>query len=699
MKIKNLLLSVAVFLACFGYAKQPEKITLIDPANIDIFSRSNTELNIMRNAIELTTTSGVSGVYFVGNWDLTGYNRIRFKVKNFDPIQSLEMTVHLQEELKNVSMKRHVKAGTMTKLFVVRPNEEKTMEVMFPPVIKHPEVNDCFSRMKNPPYSFCGHYAYNVDLSKIKVVKIFANRHLADTRYMVSDVEILAGKRVEPEAWMQMSKEKFFPFIDKYGQFKHKDWEGKTHSDEDLKKAREIEEKDLAAHTGATDWTKYGGWKNGPKLKGTGHFRVEKVDGKWWMVDPEGYLFWSHGVVRVTPSSGITPLDKREYYFENLPAENDEFAKFYHTHDILLKPYYTARKLKSTYDYSSANAYRKYGPDYKNIYADLAHRRLKSWGLNTIANSSDRDICMMDRTVYTERIEIHSKPIKGTTGWWPFMDPFDPSFGKVLRERMLSHKEQLDDPWCLGFFVDNEIKWGNTRSLAAAVIKAPATQQAKIVMIDWLKEKYGEIAALNRVWGMEFESWEALLANRTKVSKKADWDLKVFNKRIIETYFSTIRRIFKEIAPQKLYLGCRFAGSNADVLSIAARYCDVISYNIYRSDLRWFSLPTGIDKPVMIGEFHFGALDRGLFHAGQVYTENQEERAQMYYNYVRSALEHPLFIGTHWHQFSDQAASGRFDGENFQVGFTDICDKPYYETIAKIREVGYKMYEIRSKAK
>ena len=50
----------------------------------------------------------------------------------------------------------------------------------------------------------------------------------------------------------------------------------------------------------------------------------------------------------------------------------------------------------------------------------------------------------------------------------------------------------------------------------------------------------------------------------------------------------------------------------------------------------------------------------------------------------------------HWHQFSDQAATGRFDGENFQVGFTDICDKPYYETIEKIREIGYDMYEIRS---
>lgn len=69
---------------------------------------------------------------------------------------------------------------------------------------------------------------------------------------------------------------------------------------------------------------------------------------------------------------------------------------------------------------------------------------------------------------------------------------------------------------------------------------------------------------------------------------------------------------------------------------------------------------------------------------------------QAYEDYVRSALEHPNFIGTHWHQFSDQATTGRFDGENFQVGFTDCCDTPYYETIDHIRKVGYDLYDISS---
>jgi len=62
-------------------------------------------------------------------------------------------------------------------------------------------------------------------------------------------------------------------------------------------------------------------------------------------------------------------------------------------------------------------------------------------------------------------------------------------------------------------------------------------------------------------------------------------------------------------------------------------------------------------------------------------------------------LRHPNFIGAHWHQFGEQPTSGRFDGENLQNGFLDVCDTPYPETIAGIREVGYRLYEIRSKGK
>ena len=60
-------------------------------------------------------------------------------------------------------------------------------------------------------------------------------------------------------------------------------------------------------------------------------------------------------------------------------------------------------------------------------------------------------------------------------------------------------------------------------------------------------------------------------------------------------------------------------------------------------------------------------------------------------------MENPYIIGTHWFQDGDQATTDRGDGENYQIGFVDICNTPYTETIQACREVGYRLYEYRLK--
>ena len=122
-----------------------------------------------------------------------------------------------------------------------------------------------------------------------------------------------------------------------------------------------------------------------------------------------------------------------------------------------------------------------------------------------------------------------------------------------------------------------------------------------------------------------------------------------------------------------------------------------MSYNIYRYTIGDWRLPEGLDAPVVIGEFHFGATDRGPFGTGVRQAGNQADRAQKLTAYVRSALVNPQIVGVHWHQFADQATSGRFDGEYLQVGWTDICDTPYPETIDAVRKLGESMYDLRAR--
>ena len=55
----------------------------------------------------------------------------------------------------------------------------------------------------------------------------------------------------------------------------------------------------VASLGASADRSKFGGWKDGPRLEATGYFRTEKVNGKWALVDPEGYLYFALGLANV----------------------------------------------------------------------------------------------------------------------------------------------------------------------------------------------------------------------------------------------------------------------------------------------------------------------------------------------------------------------------------------------------------------
>ena len=48
----------------------------------------------------------------------------------------------------------------------------------------------------------------------------------------------------------------------------------------------------------------YGGWTGTHMGNPDGFFRVRKIDGRWWMVDPAGNLFLAKSVATFTPGVG-----------------------------------------------------------------------------------------------------------------------------------------------------------------------------------------------------------------------------------------------------------------------------------------------------------------------------------------------------------------------------------------------------------
>ncbi len=613
------------------------------------------------------------------HWDLSPYEHISLDVTNRN---DRRVTVNCRVDNPGADGTNHCVTDSVS----VDPGALQTLTVrIFPVPWKLDEPLELVGMRANPVH------AGKIDTTNVTQLVIFVSKPTADFIFEIGDIG--AGGQVQV-----LDASTFLPFIDEFGQFIHRDWPGKTHSLDELLAHGHDEEKDLQTHSRPQNWNQYGGWAEGPALEATGFFRVAKYEGKWWLVDPAGRLFWSHGIDCVR-GANATPITDREGYFRDLPAEDSPFAQFYGQAGWAPHGYYQDHAPYRTYDFSRANLLRKHGASFEQTFADVTHRRLASWGVNTIANWSDGQIYLMRRTPYTATISFDAKKLEGSEGYWgKFYDVFDPSFGANLRRRLEQEKgRSVGDPWCIGYFVHNELSWGDDVSLATAALVSPPDQPAKTVFLNDLRAKYKTVEELNKVWKTSYESWETLLQSQKAPDKKeARADLEAFYTKTAETYFRTIRDELRKVAPNQLYLGCRFAWVNDRAARAATKFCDVVSYNRYSYSVADLKLPDGIDLPVIIGEFHFGALDRGMFHTGLRATKNQQDRADKYEDYVRGALRNPHIVGTHWFQYKDQATTGRGDGENYQIGFIDVCDSPYPEIVAAARAVGRSMYEYRA---
>jgi hypothetical protein len=292
-----------------------------------------------------------------------------------------------------------------------------------------------------------------------------------------------------------------------------------------------------------------------------------------------------------------------------------------------------------------------------------------------------------------------------------FPDPFDPGYGAAVIKKLKSMKGVIGDPWLLGVFVDNELPWTARSptgegpwvriSVHAFCVNGP-TAPIKKVLLQQLQGKYDTIEALNKAWGTNFESWKGALKPvvlTAKQIKSAESDMLDLEMLIAEKYFRETRDALRKCDPKLLYLGPRFSGRfTPEVVAVAAKYCDVMSFNIYEylPDMRKVDeLALKHDFPVIIGEFHFGALDRGMFHTGLRKADNQSDRALKYVNYVEAGACASWCVGAHWFQYKDQPLTGRGDGENYNIGFINERDQPYPEMIEAARSMHRWLYKTR----
>jgi len=467
-----------------------------------------------------------------------------------------------------------------------------------------------------------------------------------------------------------------FAAVDKFGQRINGGWEGKVTHDSSLNAARSAESAQLAQATPVAYADQYGGLKGVGSFEATGFFRVDQdAQGVWWFITPEGNPFWSVGVTGVRPKSNfnkadVTKLTGREQIFAELPPRDGEFAEAY-----LEEEYFS---------FYLTNLLKKYGD--LRTWKNTVDKRLWNWGFNSIGNWSDTLFFRQPNVPFTIAITTNDGPHRLPGG---FPDVFDPDWLQYAIQKVAAVEEFAQNPFVLGYFVDNEQGWHHPKS----IWKTKSERPARKALVGWLRERYnGELASLNQAWGHDYPSWDSLLTVQDSAIPEgtALADTEGFMQYFADRYFSTIDSLLQVYDPNHLYMGCRFVRRRPSdgLLQVAARYFDVVSVNVYDYQpkaTQAYHKATG--RPILIGEFHF-PLNSERQHPPLYRNFTAEERRELIPQYIGYLAKQPFSIGCHWYQFVDQHPSGRgIDGENQTVGLVDITDKPHPEMVETYRKI------------
>jgi hypothetical protein len=75
-------------------------------------------------------------------------------------------------------------------------------------------------------------------------------------------------------------------------------------------------------------------------------------------------------------------------------------------------------------------------------------------------------------------------------------------------------------------------------------------------------------------------------------------------------------------------------------------------------------------------------------------VRDQAARGRAFRVYLENAAAHPACVGAHYFILYDQSALGRFDGENYNIGFLDVCHRPYEPLAQAARASHERLYDV-----
>jgi hypothetical protein len=279
---------------------------------------------------------------------------------------------------------------------------------------------------------------------------------------------------------------------------------------------------------------------------------------------------------------------------------------------------------------------------------------------------------------------------------------YSPEWAPMAEQAVKAQVPPLrNSPNLLGYFLDNELDWGDGFSGPSAYFDdLPNSDPNRKQVIQTIHFVWPHLDEFNIAWNSKLTNWSQLESWSTFPREQADaYDRlsSAWLSHLARDYFHLTTTMVRKYDPNHLILGVRFKGfAPEEVVSASRDYTDAQSLNYYVSDARLDSdmfrmMYQRSGQPIIISEYSFHAMDG---HSGDLDTvgfsaqvPDQQARAEGYHLMTTRLSRVPYIIGADWFQWCDEPPAGRnSDGEDVNFGIVDVHDKPYDLLVNSIRD-------------
>ena len=389
------------------------------------------------------------------------------------------------------------------------------------------------------------------------------------------------------------------------------------------------------------DLSPYGGWKK-MRVEPRGFFYTKKINNRWWLIDPEGYLFYNialNSVYEGSSERNQRVLKEKFGSYENWATE---------TYELI----------------------RKNGFNCSGAWSDTT-------AIFTVNQAEGRPIPYVINLGF---MRTYGRTAKQKDNPNKELDVFNPEFREFCHQHAKKLALYKDDPYLLGYFSDNELPFRVKR--LPHFLSLPQTDHGYLAAKKWIDAK-----------GIKEEG----------INKSHEWEFMTY---VGETYFSIVLEAIRKYDPNHLYLGSRFNRGekhHENFMRKVSKYIDVFSMNYYN---HWTPDPqhledwsTWMDKPFLITEFYTKGEDTGLPNtsgAGWI-VKTQRDRGLFYQNYTLSLVKSKHCVGWHYFKYQDNDPTNKnpnIDASNINSnkGIVDNDYEPYVEMLREMNKVNHQVY-------